>query len=82
MLKRLYIRWTLCSGVCWDWLLVILLKRFDKITPVEVQQAVPEDAILFVEDIDYEYLTETFLPGSRIWIDFVNITGRLSWIQC
>lgn len=62
--------------VCVGLIMVFLLKRCDKITPVEVLQAVPEDAILFVEDLDYEYMTETFLSGSRIWIDFVNTTGR------
>jgi hypothetical protein len=53
-----------------------LLKKFERITPVEVLQAVPEDAILYAEGIDFEYLSETFFPENRIWIDFVNITGR------
>ncbi len=75
MLKR-YIYGGLFAVVSLGLVAVILLKRFDKITPVEVLQAVPEDAILFIEDIDYEYLTESFLSGSRIWIDFINTTGR------
>lgn len=53
-----------------------LLKKFERITPVEVLQAVPEDAILYAEGIDFEYLSETFFLENRIWIDFVNITGR------
>jgi hypothetical protein len=53
-----------------------LIKKFDRITPVEVLQAVPEDAILFAEKLDFEYLSETFFPENRIWIDFVNTTGR------
>jgi len=75
MLKR-YIYGGLFAVVCVGLVTVILLKRFDKITPIEVLQAVPEDAVLFIEDLDYEYLTESFLSGSRIWIDFVNTTGR------
>ncbi len=66
----------LFAVVCLGLITVFLFKRFDKIEPVEVQKAIPEDVILFVEDIDYEYLIETFLPGSRTWIDFVNIIHR------
>ena len=58
--------------VCAALITIILLQRFSAITPAEVLQGVPSDAIVYVEDIDYEYLTESFIPGSRIWIDFVN----------
>ncbi len=75
MLKR-YIYGGLFAVVVVGLVTVILLKRFDKFTPTEVLQAVPEDAILFIEGIDYDFLTEKFLPGSRIWIDFVNTTNR------
>jgi hypothetical protein len=61
-----------CLGLC----TLFLLKKFDKIEALEIQGAIPEDAILFVEDIDFKYLTESFLPESRIWIDFVNIIKR------
>jgi hypothetical protein len=61
-----------CAGLAG----VILLKRTEKITPVELVQAVPGDAILFIEKADYAYLTEVFLPGSRIWVDFVNTSGK------
>ena len=66
----------LFAVVCLGLITVFLLNRFDKIEPVEIQGAIPEDAILFAEDIDFEYLTESFLPESRIWIDFVNIIER------
>jgi len=66
----------LFAVVCLGFITLFLIKKFDKIVPVEVQRAIPEDAILFAEDIDFEYLTETFLPESRIWIDFVNIIER------
>lgn len=75
MVKRI-IYGGLFAVICLGLITVFLLKRFDKIEPVEVQKAIPEDAILFAEEIDYKYLTETFLPGSRIWIDFVNIIDR------
>ncbi len=75
MLKR-YIYGGLFAVVCAGLLLVILLNRFDKITPIEVLQVIPEDALLFLEDIDYEYLSESIIPGSRVWIDFVNTAGR------
>ncbi len=55
---------------------LIFLKRIDKIVPVKVMQAVPGDAILFVEGVDYEYITRTFLPESRIWLDFVHTSGK------
>ncbi|MCK4748882.1 MAG: hypothetical protein KAT15_17635, partial [Bacteroidales bacterium] len=71
MLKR-YIYVGLFAVVCAGLVTIILLKRMDKITPIETLQAVPGDAFLFIEDVDYEYMTETFLPSSRIWIDFVN----------
>jgi hypothetical protein len=75
MLKR-FIYAGLFAIVCISLILVFLLNRFDKITPLEIVQAVPEDAIVFVEELDYEYLTETFLAGSRIWVDFVNTSGQ------
>lgn len=75
MLKR-FIYAGLFAVVCVGLILVFLLNRFDKITPLEILEAVPEDAILFIEDIDYEYLTETFLAGSRLWVDYVNTTGQ------
>ena len=55
---------------------VILLKKLDKITPIEVLEAVPDDALVFIEEIDFEYIAEKFIPENRIWIDFVNTTGR------
>jgi len=66
----------LFAVVCLGLITLFLLKRLDKVEPVEVHGAVPRGAILFAEDIDFEYLTEKFLPGSRIWIDFVNIIER------
>jgi len=75
MIKR-FIYGGLFAVVCLGLIIVFLLKRFDKKEPVEVQKAVPVNAILFAEDIDYEYLTETYLPGSRTWIDFVNLIHR------
>jgi len=75
MLKRI-IFGGLFAVVCVALILIFLLSRFDKINPIEILDAVPEDAIIFVEDIDYEYLTENFLAGSRLWIDFVNTTGK------
>ncbi len=75
MLKRV-IYGGLFAVVCIALILVFLLSRFDKINPIEILEAVPEDAIIFVEDIDYEYLTENFLSGNRIWKDFVNTTGQ------
>jgi hypothetical protein len=62
--------------VCLGLITLFLLKKFDKIEVLEIQGAIPEDAILFVEDIDFKYLTESFLPESRIWIDFVNIIEK------
>lgn len=75
MLKR-FIFAGLFAVVCIALVLVFLLNRFNKITPLEVLEAIPEDAILFAEDIDFEYLTQTFLAGSRIWSDYVNTSGQ------
>jgi hypothetical protein len=62
--------------ICLVLLLVFLLNRFEKTEPVEVLRAIPEDAIVFAEKVDYEYITESFLSESRIWVDFVNIIRR------
>ncbi len=75
MLKK-FIYVGLFAFVCLGLVGIILLKKLDKITPIEVLQAVPDDALLFIEKIDYEYFAEKFLPSNRIWIDFVNTTGR------
>lgn len=56
---------------------VVLLVRMDKITPAEVLQAMPSDALLLVENVDYEYVSERFLKENRVWIDFVHTTGKL-----
>ncbi|MCP4312747.1 MAG: hypothetical protein GY790_15905 [Bacteroidetes bacterium] len=75
MIKRfLYVG--LFAVVCLGLVGIIFLKKMNKITPIEVLQAVPDDALVFIEEIDYEYVAEKFLPGSRIWVDFVNTTGR------
>ena len=52
-----------------------VVKKLEKITPVAVLQAVPEDAILFAERVDFEFITESFFPENRIWIDLVNTAG-------
>ncbi len=75
MLKRI-IYGSIFAVVCAGLLLVLFLNRFNRITPNEVLEAVPEDAVLFIEDLDYAYLTEHFLRENRIWIDFINTTDR------
>jgi hypothetical protein len=55
---------------------LILWNRFDRVTPIEVWEAVPSDAVVFVEDLDYTFFSESFFQENRIWIDFVNTTGR------
>ncbi len=56
---------------------LILWNRLDRITPIEIWEAVPSDAVVFVEALDYTFLSESFLPENRIWIDFVNTSGRI-----
>ena len=75
MLKK-YIYVGLFAIVCLGLVGVILLKKLDKITPIEVLEAVPDDALIFIEEIDFEYIAEKFIPENRIWIDFVNTSGR------
>lgn len=75
MIKK-FIYAGLFAVVCLGLVGIIVLKKLDKITPTEVLEAVPDDAIIFVEHIDYEYVAEKFLLENRIWIDFVNTTGR------
>ena len=75
MLKR-YLYAGLFAVVCLGLVTLFLIKRFEKVTPVEVLQAIPGDAVLFAENIDFEYLTESFLPDSKMWIDFLNIAGK------
>jgi len=65
----------LIAVICVGLLVVILVQRIHRITPVSVLEAVPDDAIVLAEGVDYEYLTRTFFPRNRIWIDFVNTTG-------
>jgi hypothetical protein len=66
----------LFAVVCLGLLILFLVKKLDKTVPAQVQGAIPEDAVLFAEEIDYKYLAESFLPESRIWIDFVNLIER------
>ena len=66
----------LIGVICLGLIVVFLVNRFQKEEPVEVMRAIPEDAVLFAEKIDYKYITESFIPESRIWVDFVNIIKR------
>ncbi len=58
-------------------LAAIVLKRFDKTETLDVWQAVPGDAIVFVEGLDYDFLVGPFFNENRIWIDFVNTTEHM-----
>jgi hypothetical protein len=62
--------------VCLGLLILFLVNHFEKVTTVDVQQAIPKDAVLFAEHVDYEYLTESLLPESRIWIDYLQLSGK------
>ncbi|TFH27683.1 MAG: hypothetical protein E4H10_03030 [Bacteroidia bacterium] len=75
MLKR-FLYAGVFAVVCLGLLTLFLIKRFDKTTPVELLQAIPGDAILFAENIDFEYLTESYLPGSTMWMDFLKMVGK------
>ena len=75
MLKR-FLYAGVFAVVCLGLVTLFLIKHFEKVTPVEVLQAIPGDAVLFAENIDYEYLTESFLPNSGMWIDFLNNAGK------
>jgi hypothetical protein len=73
MLKRI-LYGGLFAVVCAGLIAVILLQRLDKITPIGALQAVPDDAILFMENVDYEYLAE---PAGKGWTPWS--TGRFPW---
>jgi len=75
MLKR-FLYAGIFAVVCLGLLTLFLVKRFDKTAAVEVQQAIPGDAILFAENIDYQYLEKSFLNDNPMWIDFLNMAGR------
>jgi hypothetical protein len=62
--------------VCIGLLMVFLFQRLDKGAPLEVFQAVPDDAILLIEHLDYGFFSESYLPQNRVWVDFVNTTGH------
>ena len=55
-------------------LILFIIKKFDKTEVIELQGAIPEDAVLFVEDINFDHLKEKVLPESRFWLDFLKIT--------
>lgn len=75
MVKR-FIYGGLFAIICLGLITLFFIKRFDKFAPVEVEQAIPGDALLFAERIDFAYFSESFLPSNRIWIDYLNISGR------
>lgn len=74
MLKK-YLYGGVLAAIVLGLVTLYLVKKLERITPVEVLQAVPEDAILFAEGIDFEFLTSAFFPENRIWIDLVNTAG-------
>lgn len=66
----------LFAVVCLGLLILFLIKKFDKVEVVLVQAAIPEDAVVFVEDVDFEYLQESVIPESKFWLDLLKITGE------
>jgi hypothetical protein len=66
----------LFAVVCLGLLILFLIKKFDKVEVVLVQAAIPEDAVVFVEDVDFEYLQERVIPESKFWLDLLKITGE------
>jgi len=75
MIKR-FLYAGIFAAVCLGLLTLFLIKRFEKVTPLEVQQAIPRDAVLFAENIDYDYLTGSYMADSRMWLDFLKLSGK------
>ena len=73
---RKYLFPGLFALVCLVLLGLVFLKRSPQVKTPESHEALPGDALLFIEDVDYEYLVETFLPGNRMWQDFIHTSGR------
>ncbi|MFC2129380.1 hypothetical protein ACFLQX_01225 [Bacteroidota bacterium] len=48
-------------------ILVYLLTRTNTFVAAEASQAVSENAILFVDKIDYQYFTEEFIVENQVW---------------
>lgn len=56
---------------------LIFINSFDKVSTLEVRSAIPSDAVLFIEDLDYIYLSENYFSTNRSWIDFIQISGKV-----
>jgi hypothetical protein len=54
MVKR-FIYGGLFAIICLGLIALFFIKRFDKFAPVAVEQAIPGDALLFAERIDFSY---------------------------
>lgn len=73
MKKYLYVG--LFAAVCAVLISIFVLNKMDKITPVELNRAIPRDALLVVENVDVAHLSEEFLSKNRLWIDLLNTSG-------
>ncbi len=71
MVKRLLIGGSLAI-VCAGLLLVFILRSGDKFHEAFAAEAVPANAIAFVDKVDYKFFSQEFSNISLIWKDFIK----------
>lgn len=74
MLKRILIS-ALIAVLILATAMLLWFKRSGGASIQEPYQAVPADAILFVENLEYSYISENMLMESRWWIDLIQFSG-------
>ena len=70
MVKRFFYG-ALMAVVIFGLVLVVILKKTNTITHVTLFDAIPGDAVIIMENIDYEFITEE-LPENKIWADLLR----------
>ena len=66
MLKRFLVGGIL-AVVTVGTLIFVLLQNIDSVQVADVAEAVPSNAILFVDKADFEFFTEEFLSENQVW---------------
>ena len=73
MLKR-FIYGGLFAVIFIGLLIIVFLKKTDTITPASVFEAIPGNAVVIVEHLDFEYLTKDFFESNTIWDGFSSVS--------
>ncbi|HDR67706.1 MAG TPA: hypothetical protein ENN61_01520, partial [Bacteroidaceae bacterium] len=74
MLKR-YLYGGIFALVFIGLIVIIILKRTDSIIPATLYEVIPEDAVIIIEQIEYDFFSNEFITENKIYRDLLKASG-------